>query len=312
MMSREFFNSLDYIYIAITFISGIVGFSRGFTKDFLSSCAWFGGAFLAIFIAPYLAPRVAVYIGNPTLVRCVAILIAYIIVLITLLLTINLISQHVKRTLFVGLDRALGVLFGILRGIGILVCACILFLLFGFQQHKYRFIQRSKLSPTLFDFSRSLMPRIIKKSFIPKTPHVSKVIKKKPSPKLEPPIVRPIKETQKDIQEKNIDSIMDAVADVLATHHTKKQEQPASNVPPPNLAARPKGNKKKRDIDHYGIMSLIDARRKRREEKKKIKLKQEILRKMEETKRQKQLQQFSRERAAKRKPQHKKALSHLH
>ncbi len=304
-MSREFFNSLDYLYIAITFISGAVGFSRGFTKDFLSSCAWFGGAFLAIFIAPYLAPRLAVYIGNPTLLRCAAILLAYVIVLITLLLTINLISQHVKRTLFVGLDRALGVLFGIFRGIGILVCSCILFLLFGFQQNHYRWIQRSKLSPTLFDFSRSLMPKIVKRSFIPKAPRQTKEIKQKSAPKLEPPIVQPIKETQPANQEKNIDAIMDAVADILATHHTKKPEQPVSNVPPPNLAARPKG-KKKREIEKYGIMSLIDARRKRREEIKKIRLKQEIKKKMEEAKRQKQLRQFSQERAAKKKAQKKK------
>ena len=87
--------------------------------------------------------------------------------------------------------------------------------------------------------------------------------------------------------------------------HTKKPEQPVSNVPPPNLAARPKG-KKKREIEKYGIMSLIDARRKRREEIKKIRLKQEIKKKMEEAKRQKQLRQFSQERAAKKKAQKKK------
>jgi membrane protein required for colicin V production len=162
MHSKEFFNSLDYIYIALMFFSTAMGFLRGFIKDFFSSCAWFGSGFGAIFLAPHLTPMVISSIRNEKIARVVALVLAYLILLIISLLIVGSISQKIRQGVLSGVDKAVGVLFGLFRGIALLICICLVMLSLDIPRNKYEIVRRSKLSPVLFSMAEFLMPQMSK------------------------------------------------------------------------------------------------------------------------------------------------------
>ena len=162
-MTGSFFNSLDYFYIFLTLISCLVGFFRGFIKDFFSTCSWLGSGFASAFVSPYLAHHLQAgrIISNPTFAKVAAIVISFTIVLITLQLTVNVISKSVKSTMLSGLDRAFGALYGFVRGFVVLIIICICAIMFDFVDFKRGFIASSKITPMLISVADYLMPKIV-------------------------------------------------------------------------------------------------------------------------------------------------------
>lgn len=165
-VNPEFFNWLDYLYLTLLFCSALVGLVRGFIKDFFSTFSWFFSGYFAVFIAPYVAPKISGRIENVMIARCLSVLIAFILCLTVLVFTSNLISKTVKATFFSGVDRAWGILFGLFRGFALLLCGCILLLMFDFAPSKHEIIMESKLSVMLFDFAQTIMPRVMEMQFV--------------------------------------------------------------------------------------------------------------------------------------------------
>jgi membrane protein required for colicin V production len=156
--NAEFFSFLDYIYIALLFFSTVAGFMRGFTRDFLSACAWIGSGIVTAFVVPYLMPIANRIIQNTTMARYVATFASYIGILIISLVTIGIMSKNVKESPLSGVDRAVGVLFGLFRGIGVLACFCFLLTSMEIPFHEYAFVENSRLSTILFDLVKRCFP----------------------------------------------------------------------------------------------------------------------------------------------------------
>ncbi|MDR1982273.1 MAG: CvpA family protein [Holosporaceae bacterium] len=301
MNSSEFFNFLDYIYIALMFSSTMAGFIRGFIKDFFSTCAWFGSGFIAVFVSPYLIPSIYERIPNMTIARCVTIGISYLIALIIFLLIISSISQNVRRGVLSGVDRAVGVLFGLFRGIGILISICTLMIIFEIPRDKYEAVKNSKLSVILFDISELLIPQMVELGLLDKAKPVliekGKAIenlslldkfKKKISSKKEikepkkteklisRPIVvekkkvimEPTKEERKPFKDRFVflQKIKKFLSELLARQRVEPERVKVSS---PRII-------KRTDRPRYGSMSLMEARARRRAQRKAEKLKKEI------------------------------------
>ncbi|MDR0678193.1 MAG: CvpA family protein [Holosporaceae bacterium] len=306
MNNSEFFNFLDYIYIALMFSSTMFGFVRGFIKDFFSTCAWFGSGFIAIFVSPYLIPSVYEHVPNMTIARCIAIGISYLIILIVLLLIISAISQNVKRGVLSGIDRAVGALFGLFRGVGILVCFCILMIIFEIPRDKYEIVKNSKLSAILFDISRLLIPKMMKLDFLDKAQKSALLEKEKSLPAAGQNILDKLKKSislkkeQKLIQKPP--KVVDlgrgsaAVAPKKIPMESDKKESKPSGDPfdflrkikslIEKLLTKQQVEQKTERISpvtirrinkpRYGSMSLMEARIRRRAQRKAEKLKREI------------------------------------
>ena len=60
-------------------------------------------------------------------------------------------SKNVKDGSLSGVDRAVGILFGLFRGIGALVCFCFLMFTFEISRNKYSVIKNSKITTILFN-----------------------------------------------------------------------------------------------------------------------------------------------------------------
>lgn len=104
----------DYAVIVVLLGSLALGVWRGLTRELLSLAGW-PIAFLASrFLAPGLAPMMP---GESTLRLVLAYIVVFIAALIVWTLLVLLFSRLVKAVGLGGLDRVMGGVFGLLRGV---------------------------------------------------------------------------------------------------------------------------------------------------------------------------------------------------
>jgi membrane protein required for colicin V production len=122
------FNTFDVGIVVFIGFSALIGIMRGFTKEILSIGAWAGASAVAFFLFPLLKPLTREFIGQPFISDVVTGLGLFIASLIAFSLFIHNISDAVKDSMLGGIDRSLGLLFGVTRAGLVLV---VLFLLTG-------------------------------------------------------------------------------------------------------------------------------------------------------------------------------------
>ena len=119
-------NWIDFTIIGLIVISAVISLVRGFIKEALSLAIWFGAFFIASQFYNDLATFLTSF--NDEMVRNgVAIAILFVATLILGGLINYLISQLVEFSGLSGTDRALGSVFGLLRG-ALIVSAMLFFL----------------------------------------------------------------------------------------------------------------------------------------------------------------------------------------
>src|ERR1700753_4087079 len=121
------FNFTDFLIVLVIIVSAGYAAWRGFVSETLSIFAWAAAAFATLFFGPKLAPVARGLFASPLL----GVLVGYAAIFLVVLLPLSFMSfrfaQSVKNSPVGTLDRALGAVFGIVRGLAIIGLAYIAF-----------------------------------------------------------------------------------------------------------------------------------------------------------------------------------------
>ncbi|MEG3618903.1 CvpA family protein [Magnetovibrio sp. PR-2] len=112
---------LDILVIGVLVISGAFAYGRGFVHEVLSIASWVGAVFATMYLTPAVEHFTLQFIQDPFFATLATGAVVFIGTLVILNLVIKRISSDVKASALGPLDRALGFLFGVLRG-AIIVC----------------------------------------------------------------------------------------------------------------------------------------------------------------------------------------------
>lgn len=113
----------DLIVVAVILFSALLAMVRGFSREILSLVAWALSAFIAYLAYPYLLPFVQNLLNEPKLAIPGAFAIIFIVALLILSLVTSRIADYIIDSRAGVLDRSLGFVFGLARGILILAVA---------------------------------------------------------------------------------------------------------------------------------------------------------------------------------------------
>ena len=139
-------NFADWFILVVLIASGLISFSRGFAKEFLSLFLWIA-AFIAAISLEFLAtPKIDEYIGNSEISKILSYIVVFVIFIFVGGILIKFISKLIKWSGASGFDRFLGVIFGLTRG---LVVLFVIFLLLPSSLKTTDLISNSKITPII-------------------------------------------------------------------------------------------------------------------------------------------------------------------
>ncbi|HET7717451.1 MAG TPA: CvpA family protein [Bauldia sp.] len=114
---------LDVIVVVVVLISAILAMVRGFVREVLSVASWVAAAAAAYFFYPQLLPLVQPYFDNKTVAIIVAAAAIFFVALIVASYITMKISDFVIDSRVGAIDRALGFIFGAVRGLLLMIVA---------------------------------------------------------------------------------------------------------------------------------------------------------------------------------------------
>jgi len=118
---------VDAVMLGVIVVSALLGAMRGLTLEVLSLAGWVVAWFAGLWLGPPLAPHLPIGDVGSTLNGVAAFACAFLLVLVLWGLAARMVSALVRRTLLRPFDRGLGAVFGVLRGLVVLLAIATLF-----------------------------------------------------------------------------------------------------------------------------------------------------------------------------------------
>jgi membrane protein required for colicin V production len=114
---------LDLVLLAVMLISGLLAMVRGFMREILSIAAWGAAALVTLYAFSKLLPTAKTYFNQDTVASVVVVAGTFIATLVVVSIITVRISDMILDSRIGALDRTLGFLFGLARGLLIVVVA---------------------------------------------------------------------------------------------------------------------------------------------------------------------------------------------
>ena len=112
---------VDVVIIFIIVLSALFGLMRGFMKESISLAKWVIATWIAATFAPKLAPMLPAAIESEAVRQAISFATLFIIVFLLGTLVTHLVTRILIKTGLTSIDRVLGIGFGLLRGVLIIL-----------------------------------------------------------------------------------------------------------------------------------------------------------------------------------------------
>jgi membrane protein required for colicin V production len=152
---------LDIIVLAVMLLSGLLAMIRGFMREILSIAAWGTAALTTLYAYQKLLPTAKTYFNNDTVATVAVVAGVFILTLIVVSIVTVRISDMILDSRIGALDRTLGFLFGLARGLLIMVVAFLFFAWLVTDKQQPDWVRTAKSRPVLQatgDWLLSLLP----------------------------------------------------------------------------------------------------------------------------------------------------------
>lgn len=107
----------DIIVLLVLVLSALLAFARGFVHEVLAVAGWIGAIFATIYGLPYVRPYARTLVDNTAVADIAAGLALFLVSLVVLSLITRALSQRIRDSQLNALDRSLGFVFGLVRGV---------------------------------------------------------------------------------------------------------------------------------------------------------------------------------------------------
>jgi membrane protein required for colicin V production len=148
---------VDFLVVLVIIVSAGYAAWRGFVSESLSIFAWAAAAFATLYFGPWMTPLVGSLIATAWLALVVAYAVVFLAVFIPLSFMSYRFAESVKHSPIGPLDRALGVAFGVVRGLVIVGLAYLAFTFFVPVRNQPRWLAQARLLPMIQSSSEVLL-----------------------------------------------------------------------------------------------------------------------------------------------------------
>jgi len=111
----------DLAMLGVLALSALLAFFRGFVREVLGVGAWVGAILVSFWFYPFVAPKFEQWISAKELADPAAIAVIFVIALIVLSVISSWVGALVRGSALGGVDRTLGLVFGLGRGAVVLI-----------------------------------------------------------------------------------------------------------------------------------------------------------------------------------------------
>ena len=116
---------VDLAVLGVIAVSALLAFMRGLVREVLGIGAWVGAGLAGAYGLPLLRPRLLQWLGPSPWSDPIGFVAIFVVALIILMLIAHMIGRVVRGSPLGGLDRTLGLVFGLLRGAALVIVAYI-------------------------------------------------------------------------------------------------------------------------------------------------------------------------------------------
>ena len=148
---------LDVILLGVALISGLLAMVRGFSREVLSIVSWVVAAVVAFMFYEQVTPFVRQYVDQETVAQVIAAGGVFLVTLVIVTLITTRIADFIIDSRIGPLDRTLGFLFGIARGVLLMVVAMLFFNWLVEEDKTPNWVAEAKSRPLLEDLGDSLV-----------------------------------------------------------------------------------------------------------------------------------------------------------
>jgi membrane protein required for colicin V production len=109
----------DIVVAVVLLISGVLALVRGFVKETLTIVGWIGAIFITLYGYQHVSPLLTEFVAENWIAEIVAASALFLVSLVILTIFSHMISSRVQGSMLGHLDRALGFVFGLVRGMAL-------------------------------------------------------------------------------------------------------------------------------------------------------------------------------------------------